>query len=140
MLIDSSSGQYQACRSILTRDQGQQVADAQTGAPLWYSTYGMSLKLEPTPLMTYRVELEYGARSAYFGTLESDSTDSVTTIKPEYDYLIVDFTRYLIKKRLDLDAEATAILGEWKQNVAEERALLQKQPDPLVSPQAERGK
>ncbi len=139
ILLDSVNGTYQSLRSSLSRDIGQVLPEISSDYPLWYSTFGNKIFFEPTPLLVYRIEIEYEARSVSFGNLESDSTDSVTTIPPELDQLIIDYARYLVKKRLNLDAEADGVLAGWKQSVAEQRAILQKRPDPLVSPVKERG-
>lgn len=121
ILEDSLTSVYQSAKRVGQDDQGQyKLSD--TGVPLWYSTHGQYLSFLPPPAQAYRVEIEYEARSRVYAS----ATDSLTTIKPEYEGLVVDYVSYLVLKRFNMDY--SAILAQWKESVAEERALIQKRP------------
>lgn len=139
VLTDSTNGIYQAVRSTLSRDIGQTTAEPEPSNALWYTTYASRIRLEPTPSEVYRVELEYEARPDIYGSAASDSSDTVLAVKPEYEQLVIDYTRHLLKKRFGLYGEAADLKEKWKADIAESRALLSRQPDPMVSPQKERG-
>lgn len=138
-LTDSANGIYSAVRSTLSRDIGQTTSGIPSGYAAWYTSYASRIRLEPTPTEIYRVEIEYEARPDVYGSAASDSSDTVIAVKPEFEQLVVDYTRHLMKKRLGLYGEAAAIKEQWKVDIAESRAMLQRRPDPMVSPQTERG-
>lgn len=137
ILVDSATAYYESAKNIDSRDVGQKTSEATTGNANWYYQYADRLVLEPTPLATYRVEIEYEARCDTIGTADADSSDT-TVFKVEHEKLLIDYVRYLLKDRLALP-EAQSILDRWKMDVAEARALLQRRADPLVSPQGEKG-
>lgn len=138
-LTDSVNGIYQAVRSTLSRDIGQTTADATPSKAAWYTTYASRIRLEPTPTEVYRVEIEYEARPETYGFAANDSSDTVIAVKPEYEQLVIDYARHLLKKRLGLYGEAADLKEKWKVDIAESRALLTRRPDPMISPQKERG-
>lgn len=139
VLTDSTNGIYQAVRSTLSRDIGQTSAEPEPSNAIWYTIYADRIRLEPTPSETYRVEIDYEARPDVYGADTSDSGDTILAVKPEYEQLVIDYTRHLLKKRFGLYGEAADLKEKWKVDIAESRALLSRQPDPMVSPQKERG-
>lgn len=128
ILEDSLNSVYQTAKRVGQDDQGQYNLSA-TGVPLWYSTHGQYLSFLPPPPQAYRVEIEYEARSRTYAS----ASDSLTTLKPEYEGLVVDYVSYLVLKRFNMDF--TAVLAQWKESVAEERALIQKRPITTVTEQ-----
>lgn len=140
--IDTANGIYRAVRSIMSKDIGQTASSSEEGEigyPKWWVQFGNYISLDPAPQAKFRVEIQYEARSRVF-KIEADSTsDSITTIPPELDYLIVDYMRFLIAKRLGLEGLADQIYARWKTDCAEERALRQHNPDAMVSPEKEYG-
>lgn len=139
VLLDSLNGTYRGLEAIIPHELGAKPTTPEDKTPYFYWTYGGYIGFDPTPQEVFRVEIEYEARSVPFSTADADSTDSIPTISPEHDQLIVDYTRYLIKKRLGLEIEAQAILQQWKTDMAEARALLMARPDPLVSTKQQSG-
>lgn len=121
ILEDSINSTYQVAKRVGQDDQ-QQYTLSPTGVPLWYSTHGQYLSFLPPPTQGFRVEIEYEARPRVYAS----ATDSLTTLQPEYEQLVVDYATYLVLKRFNMDF--TPVLSQWKESVAEERALILKKP------------
>lgn len=136
VLYDSTLGVYREIKSILTQNKGESAAGDGSGLPTWYSQFGLYLTLDPTPQMVSRVELEYEARP---WTYSDNDTATVSAIRPEYEQSVKGYVRYLILQRFNLSADAQGALAEWKQSLADIRALTEIKPDVLVSPPATGG-
>lgn len=128
ILADSSNNVYVTGKRVGQDDQGQYPTTPE-GVPVWYSTHGRYISFLPAPPQTYRVEIEYEARSRVY----TADADSLTTVKPEHETLVADYVAYLVLKRFNMDY--TVIRGQWENDIAIERALMLKKPITTITEQ-----
>ena len=132
VLSDSTTGKYELSKRVELNEQGTFELST-SGAPIWYSTHGRTITFVPAPAQEMRVELFYEARSREFSLAAADSGDTIITIDPEHDQLIVDYAAYLLYKRMGVFDKAQTLLEIWKVGVAEARQLMGRPPDPLIN-------
>jgi len=140
-LFDTNLDTRRALKLIELKDRGQFKADpiVPSGEPQFVWQFGSKIGIEPVPQEVRRIEIQYEARTTAFNIVDSLSTDSITAIKPEYEYLVIDHAVFQIKKRFGQYPDAQLLYGMWLENAMMTRQTLLARPDILVSPQKERG-
>lgn len=131
-------GRLKAIKKIDGDDVGLTLTE-ETTYPQYFEEVGGTITFNPTPQGSWTVILAYEGRSDLFGQADADSADTIVTIPQEYDQLILDYVLVLAKKRMHLYSEASLIKNDWKQDLAESRALITPRPAAIVAPEKERG-
>lgn len=138
LLVDSTNAKYEALREMRDKDIGQSEEYETATTPKFYSQWGTYLTLSPAPTDEYRVEIKYQAR-----ILVSDSSgyenDSLLYLPAECEQMVVIYAAAKAMERLGDFYRADRLMAQWEKAVGNQRAMRQRQPDLMVSPQKELG-